>query len=123
MNSAEMMSDPSRAWSVYTPSDSAPWDMARVAHLHRRAGFRAPWHVLKRDLAEGPETSIKRLIEGEDAGRFETEMDGMAARFAASGNLKRLQGTWLYRMIFTPHPLRERMTLFWHDHFATSNAK
>jgi len=123
MNSPEMMSDPSRAWSVYTPTDSAPWDMARVAHLHRRAGFRAPWHVLKRDLAEGPETSIRRLIEGEDAGRFETEMDGMAARFAASGNLKRLQGTWLYRMIFTPHPLRERMTLFWHDHFATSNAK
>ena len=26
-------------------------------------------------------------------------------------------------MIFTPHPLRERMTLFWHDHFATSIAK
>ena len=26
-------------------------------------------------------------------------------------------------MIFTPHPLRERMTLFWHNHFATSDAK
>ena len=26
-------------------------------------------------------------------------------------------------MIFTPHPLRERMTLFWHNHFATSIAK
>jgi uncharacterized protein (DUF1800 family) len=26
-------------------------------------------------------------------------------------------------MIMTPHPLRERMTLFWHNHFATSNEK
>ena len=34
-----------------------------------------------------------------------------------------LQAIWLYRMIFTPHPLRERMTLFWHNHFATSIAK
>src|SRR5262245_13941402 len=26
-------------------------------------------------------------------------------------------------MLRTPHPLRERMTLFWHDHFATSIVK
>ena len=26
-------------------------------------------------------------------------------------------------MIFTGHPLRERMTLFWHNHFATSQTK
>ena len=48
-------------------------------------------------------------------------MDAMAAQLATSAALTRLQGIWLYRMIFTPHPLRERMTLFWHNHFATSN--
>jgi len=26
-------------------------------------------------------------------------------------------------MLSTPHPLQEKMTLFWHNHFATSNAK
>jgi uncharacterized protein (DUF1800 family) len=26
-------------------------------------------------------------------------------------------------MLESPHPLREKMTLFWHNHFATSNAK
>src|SRR5438128_2392177 len=26
-------------------------------------------------------------------------------------------------MVHTPHPLRERMTLFWHNHFATSAGK
>ena len=26
-------------------------------------------------------------------------------------------------MLHTAHPLREKLTLFWHNHFATSNAK
>ena len=26
-------------------------------------------------------------------------------------------------MLYAPDPLREKMTLFWHNHFATSNAK
>ena len=47
----------------------------------------------------------------------------MTAELGPSADLARIQSIWLYRMIFTPHPLRERMTLFWHNHFATSNAK
>src|SRR5262249_16709233 len=39
------------------------------------------------------------------------------------GRRRGLQGWWLYRMILTPPPLRERMTLFWHNHFATSIVK
>ena len=35
----------------------------------------------------------------------------------------RLSAWWLDRMLKTRHPLREKMTLFWHNHFATSNAK
>ncbi|MDB5971307.1 MAG: hypothetical protein JWQ90_3757 [Hydrocarboniphaga sp.] len=31
-----------------------------------------------------------------------------------------LQGWWLQEMLSTPTPLTERMTLFWHGHFATS---
>ena len=34
-----------------------------------------------------------------------------------------LQGWWLYRMIHTLFPFQERMTLFWHNHFATSIVK
>ncbi len=30
---------------------------------------------------------------------------------------------WLWEMLTTPHPLAERMTLFWHNHFATSQQK
>ncbi|MEL7473012.1 MAG: DUF1800 family protein, partial [Planctomycetota bacterium] len=34
--------------------------------------------------------------------------------------MRRLQAWWLERMIETPKPLEEKMTLFWHGHFATS---
>jgi uncharacterized protein (DUF1800 family) len=33
------------------------------------------------------------------------------------------QGWWFRRMLVTKAPLREKMTLFWHDHFATSIQK
>lgn len=28
-------------WRPYTPSKETPWDLRRVVHLHRRAGFAA----------------------------------------------------------------------------------
>ena len=36
---------------------------------------------------------------------------------------KRLALWWANRMVTTPRPLEERMTLFWHGHFATSESK
>src|SRR5205823_647791 len=36
---------------------------------------------------------------------------------------ERLKAWWLYRILFDPDPLREKLTLFWHSHFATSNRK
>ncbi|MGZ5098833.1 MAG: DUF1800 family protein, partial [Usitatibacter sp.] len=34
-----------------------------------------------------------------------------------------LRAWWLREMLTTPSPLTERMTLFWHNHFATSQQK
>jgi uncharacterized protein (DUF1800 family) len=130
MRISPLLTDPIRAWAPLEPARDDPWDLPRVAHLHRRAGFAAPWAVLQRDLRDGPQRSVDRLLDGEavtSAGRSAAEsdalFDGMAAQLAASASLTRLQGIWLYRMIFSAHPLRERMTLFWHNHFATSNTK
>jgi hypothetical protein len=125
-----IQNDPARAWAPFEPSRDRPWDLACVAHLHRRAAFAAPWSVLKRDESDGPAKSIERLLSGEattgdgaPAAGFETSFDGMVALLAPSADLTQIQAEWLYRMIFTAHPLRERMTLFWHNHFATSNVK
>ena len=37
-----------------------------------------------------------------------------------AGSVNALRAWWLRRMIETPHPLLEKMTLFWHGHFATN---
>jgi uncharacterized protein (DUF1800 family) len=128
---AGLMADPAAAWAPYQPDDTVPWNRAAVAHLHRRAGFAPSWAIVERDLADGPEASLGRILDGEPqsldgrpAAAFETEQDATARRFGgADADVSRLQALWLHRMVLTPHPLRERMTLFWHDHFATSNAK
>ncbi len=36
---------------------------------------------------------------------------------------RRLAFWWLDRMVRSPHPLEEKMTLFWHGHFATTEEK
>src|SRR5271154_5891072 len=129
-SSSSLLDDPNRAWAPFEPDRSHPWDLASVSHLHRRAGFAAGWSVLQRALRDGLSASIDRLLAGESnaldgspASDFEAFLDAMAAKLAPSAELTGLQAIWLYRMIFTPHPLRERMTLFWHSHFATSIAK
>ena len=41
----------------------------------------------------------------------------------ASSDSGRLKAWWFYRLLFTPDPLGERLTLMWHNHFATSIQK
>src|SRR4051794_31259728 len=100
-----LLDDPGRAWAPFQPDRSRPWDLEAVSHLHRRAGFAAPWAILRRDLKEGPDASIGRLLQGEtDAGdgtpssEFESFLDAMAARLGPTGELEGLQAIWLYRM-------------------------
>ena len=115
------------AWAAYEPSEAAPWNLARVVHLHRRAAFAAPWPLLERDLADGPQQAIDRLLAGRLAAHDSASFDVMARTIGdaatASGSAGRLKAWWLYRMLLTPDPLGERLTLMWHDHFATSNLK
>jgi uncharacterized protein (DUF1800 family) len=119
------MADP---WAPYTPDAGTPWTLRRVVHLHRRAGFAATWSEVQRDLADGPRAAIDRLLAGKAAvtgvpREFATVADGLADAAADSGRPERLKAWWLYRMLFGPDPLGERLTLLWHNHFATSNLK
>src|SRR5579885_1284167 len=51
-------------WIPYAPGEKAPWNLRRVVHLHRRAGFAATWSEIRRDLKDGPQASIDRLLNG-----------------------------------------------------------
>lgn len=111
-------------WAPYEPSESDPWDLPKVAHLHRRAGFGATWAELHRDLADGPSASVDRFLHPPDASDDERQViDGLARGAVDARDARRLRAAWLYRMLFGADPLRERLTLFWHGHFATSLAK
>jgi uncharacterized protein (DUF1800 family) len=117
-------------WALYEPSPDEPWDRLRAAHLHRRAGFAASWWEIERDLAEGHEASISRILNGKapaqetlDVDEFERISTVLADAATASGDCSRLKAWWFYRLLFSPDPLGERLTLMWHNHFATSNQK
>src|SRR5262249_9522902 len=108
----------------HEPPRDAPWDLRKVAHLHRRAGFGATWAELRRDLADGPARSVGRLLDPPRLSPGEKDLsDGLRDAALSSGDPQRLKAWWLYRMLYGHDPLGEKLTLFWHGHFATSNRK
>jgi uncharacterized protein (DUF1800 family) len=115
-------------WAPYTPSSEVPWDLRRVVHLHRRAGFAATWTEVRRDRKDGPGASIDRLLGGKTPGtaegdQFRQAVSSLGDAAVRSRDPGRLKAWWVYRMLFSPDPLGERLTLMWHNHFATSNLK
>ena len=115
---------PEEAWLPFEPSDHEPFDRRRAAHLFRRAGFAASSNELDEAIKLGPTNAVKKLLSaGDDNPAFDAEMRKVAETILAAGNPQLLAGWWLYRMRHTPAPLLEKMTLFWHGHFATSAAK
>jgi uncharacterized protein (DUF1800 family) len=107
-------------WKRYEPMPDDPWDLRKVAHLHRRAGFGATRAELLRDLEAGPKASVERLFQRPQPSAEELQAIEALRRVAS---LDLLKVCWLNRIIHGPDPLREKLTLFWHGHFATSNKK
>jgi uncharacterized protein (DUF1800 family) len=120
------MRDAKTAWEAYSPSNENPWDRRKVGHLYRRAAFGATAQEIDAGVRDGHEKTLARILEGgPEAEDFTRTSDFMSSeRSMPSGAPQgRLSAWWLDRMLKTHHPLREKMTLFWHNHFATSNEK
>lgn len=116
--------DPRLAWQPYQPNDQNPWDLKKVGHLYRRAAFGANWSELETGLAEGPTATIEKLLSGgKETASFEEQSRKLAASIGRTNNGALARAWWLQRMLYSPYPLQEKLTLFWHNHFATSNAK
>jgi uncharacterized protein (DUF1800 family) len=116
--------DPQTAWQPYFPFGSNPWNAEKAAHLFRRAAFGASWKTVQDAVKSSPSRVIPQLLSGGDGERrFEAEYEQLREEVIRSGSPQQFKALWIYRMRYSPHPLRERMTLFWHNHFATSNAK
>jgi uncharacterized protein (DUF1800 family) len=111
-------------WAPFEPTDKDPWDAGKVAHLHRRAGFGATRTELARDVKDGVKASVQRFLEPRALSADEkSALEGLRKGVVKSHDVGRLKAWWLYRILYDSDPLREKMTLFWHSHFATGNDK
>jgi uncharacterized protein (DUF1800 family) len=119
--------DPALAWQPWQPTAADPWGRKWAGHLYRRAAFGPSRDDIHEAERLGPQGTLELLFSGRphaveaaetlvDVGRITADADD------GSGG-EQLRGWWLYWMLESGHPLREKMTLFWHNHFATSLAK
>src|SRR5262245_31145659 len=123
--------DPAREWEPWKPSEKDPWGLNRPRHLSRRAAFGGSWSELQAAVKDGLDATVEKITAGGPGWEeFDRILDAVGPeavldprRPPEEPESAELEGWWLHRMALTPHPLRERMTLFWHNHFATSIEK
>jgi hypothetical protein len=112
--------DPSEAWKPWQPA-AGEWNRRWIAHLYRRAAFGPTAADIERAAADGLPKTLDKLMAGEpDAAERQELLTETGQFYNEPANLR---VWWLYAMLEGGHPLREKMTLFWHNHFATSYAK
>ncbi len=125
------------------------WDRRKARHLLERAGFGVPPAAVERLAAMKPEEAVRSFVEYErfpapdvsppslsppadpqEVRRQQQNLSGQEreARRRQRAQQERqellaLQGWWLERMRRTQRPLEEKLTLFWHGHFAVSAQK
>jgi hypothetical protein len=128
--------DPVKAWEPWEPTQDEPWDLKWAAHLYRRAAFGGSPAEHKAALKAGHKKTIDLLMNGElsaknfldfikSGGRdvAKVKQPNPQEQMFAPREPSELREWWLGVMLMYGHPLREKMTLFWHNHFATSIAK
>ena len=99
-------------------------DVKLMAHLLRRAGFGATKEQLDQYISIGYEKVVDSLIDTEDSSRIN---DALVRRYfpdqSVTHDTTGAGSYWLYRLVSTDSPLREKIALFWHNVFATGYTK
>lgn len=108
----------SRTGFAPSPAEVAPWvglaPEVAVDRLIAQASAAAPRHPAPAFTAEPARVPYGQLPDDEAR---------KAARKQAQDDTRALAVWWLQEMRESPTPLAERMALFWHNHFATSEQK
>jgi uncharacterized protein (DUF1800 family) len=113
--------------------------VSNLAHLYRRAGFGAQQADLERLRPGGYNAAVDALLDRTTPDQAdaiarpqlistlsspgETQEQKKARRMERAQQQRELELWWLQRMHASTAPLREKLTLFWHGHFATSIEK
>ena len=88
---------------------------AEIRHLMRRAGFGATPKEIGKLVKRG-------ITRGEAADKLLT-FQAKPIKVGKKDGLDDVYDRWLELMLKTKTPLLEKLTLFWHDHFATAVSK
>lgn len=100
-------------------------------HLLRRAGFGARSDELDIYRRLSIQGAVDLLTNYEDVADDVDDRIGQSGyvqmtirgAFAPASVITDSRQRWLFRMVHTNRPLQEKMTLFWHNHFATAYTK
>ena len=103
----------------------------QIEHLLRRAGFGARPDELTTYRAMSTAQAVEALVNYD---RVPDEVDAFIGKagyvntttrgqFLPQSNIVDARQRWLFRMVHSDRPLQEKMTLFWHNHFATGYNK
>jgi uncharacterized protein (DUF1800 family) len=112
------------AWSPYAPAGNGAWTRRHVAHLYRRAGIAADSRQLDQAVSQSPDEVVRSLLSDcFEPPDYQAEISALAQTTLAGGDVGALSAWWTHRLLSSPDQLREKMTLFWHSHFATSGDK
>ena len=130
------------------PLPSKDWDPAKAAHLLNRAGFGGTPAEIEALRQAGFETAVEKILNAPDdsttfpkpewaAPQDMMEMERTMRSLPENERREKMQAAqksrmeqlfglvdwWLDRMRHSPNQLREKLTFFWHGHFATSVLK
>jgi len=109
----------------------ASLSLKEAAHLLRRMGFGGTSGDIDALVGKERETAVNSLIDYETVNNQEM-VDSLARSFLflrlsssseitnANFNETEIRAWWITRLLTTKRPFEEKMTLFWHNHFATS---
>ncbi len=101
-----------------------PFDAPAAAHLLRRLQFGVTPVEIQRAVADGMDATLDRFFSPQpETPEFTASQTALRDAAVATASIQDLKAWWLHRMAGTANPVVEKLTLFWHNHFATSYNK
>jgi uncharacterized protein (DUF1800 family) len=106
----------------WQPSATDPFDLVKVGHLLRRAGFGASLPLRRRLEGEGVAAAIAHVVGTGQSASTPAAMH-LLPDVLAFGDIGRVRAFRVWLALHAEQPLAARVSYFWHGHFATSNQK
>ena len=108
----------------YHPADHGGWSRQDATHLLWRVQYGASQAEINESAQQGLDRSLERRLTAQpESAEFKAADDLLYRTAFNTGSIADLKSWWLHRMLKSANPFVEKLSLFWHNHFATSNAK